>query len=106
MISRVSDIRKGSQSGAFFIWRGSSLSLRLRCLWTQVEDRRQVTERHAADVGVTVLVSEITKRLICEKYFTAIAVESDWPDAYRVNQYVKGQGHDGSVTRTITVKPK
>ncbi|AUB40046.1 Erythromycin esterase [Nostoc flagelliforme CCNUN1] len=32
----------------------------------------------------------ITKRLIQEKGFTAIAVEADWPDAYRVNRYVRG----------------
>jgi erythromycin esterase-like protein len=33
--------------------------------------------------------AEITKRLISEKGFTAIAVEADWPDAYRVNRYVR-----------------
>jgi erythromycin esterase-like protein/predicted phosphoribosyltransferase len=32
--------------------------------------------------------AEIAKRLITEKNFTAIAVEADWPDAYRVNRYV------------------
>ena len=32
--------------------------------------------------------AEITKRLIQEKGFTAVAVEADWPDAYRVNRYV------------------
>jgi len=31
---------------------------------------------------------EITKRLIAEKNFNAVAVEGDWPDAYRVNRYV------------------
>ena len=30
--------------------------------------------------------AEITKRLIREKGFTAVAVEADWPDAYRVNR--------------------
>ena len=35
--------------------------------------------------------AEITKRLIREKGFTAIAVEADWPDAYRVNRYVRAQ---------------
>lgn len=35
--------------------------------------------------------AEITKRLIREKGFTAVAVEADWPDAYRVNRYVRGQ---------------
>ena len=28
--------------------------------------------------------AEITKRLITEKGFTAVAVEADWPDAWRV----------------------
>src|ERR1700732_2398272 len=32
--------------------------------------------------------AQITKRLIEEKGFTAVAVEADWPDAYRVNRYV------------------
>ncbi len=31
--------------------------------------------------------AQITKRLIQEKGFTAVAVEADWPDAYRVNRY-------------------
>jgi erythromycin esterase-like protein len=35
------------------------------------------------------LRAQITKRLIAEKEFTAVAVEADWPDAYRVNQYVR-----------------
>jgi len=38
--------------------------------------------------------AEITKRLITEKGFTAVAVEADWPDAYRVNRYVNGLGND------------
>jgi erythromycin esterase-like protein/predicted phosphoribosyltransferase len=36
----------------------------------------------------------ITKRLIVEKGFSAVAVEADWPDAYRVNRYVQGAGAD------------
>src|SRR5438105_11886237 len=36
----------------------------------------------------------ITKRLIREKGFTAVAVEADWPDAYRVNRYVRGESKD------------
>lgn len=36
----------------------------------------------------------ITQRLIREKGFTAVAVEADWPDAYRVNRYVRGEGVD------------
>lgn len=38
--------------------------------------------------------AQITKRLIKEKGFNAVAVEADWPDAYRVNQYVKGKNSD------------
>jgi erythromycin esterase-like protein/predicted phosphoribosyltransferase len=38
--------------------------------------------------------AEITKRLIKEKHFTAVAIEADWPDAYRVNRYVHGMGDD------------
>jgi erythromycin esterase-like protein len=38
--------------------------------------------------------AEITKRLITEKGFSAVAVEADWPDAYRVNRYVRGRGDD------------
>ena len=38
--------------------------------------------------------AEITKRLITELSFTAVAVEADWPDAYRVNRYVRGLGND------------
>ncbi|MGH9627131.1 MAG: erythromycin esterase family protein [Bryobacteraceae bacterium] len=38
--------------------------------------------------------AEISKRLIVEKGFAAVAVEADWPDAYRVNRYVRGTGED------------
>jgi erythromycin esterase-like protein/predicted phosphoribosyltransferase len=38
--------------------------------------------------------AEITKRLITEKNFTAVAVEADWPDAYRLNRYVRGASDD------------
>src|SRR4051794_30662792 len=41
------------------------------------------------------LRAQITKRLITEKGFCAVAAEADWPDAYRVNRYVRGAGADG-----------
>jgi erythromycin esterase-like protein len=37
---------------------------------------------------------QITKRLITEKGFSAVAVEADFPDAYRVNRFVRGAGTD------------
>lgn len=33
--------------------------------------------------------AQITQRLIQEKGFTAVAVEADWPDAWRANRYVR-----------------
>jgi erythromycin esterase-like protein len=33
--------------------------------------------------------AEITKRLIREKGFQAVAIEGDWPDAFRVDQFVR-----------------
>jgi erythromycin esterase-like protein/hypoxanthine-guanine phosphoribosyltransferase len=38
--------------------------------------------------------AQITKRLIAEKGFRAVAVEADWPDAWRVNRYVRGASDD------------
>ncbi len=38
--------------------------------------------------------ARITQRLIEEKGFTAVAVEADWPDAYRVNRFVLGDSDD------------
>ena len=38
--------------------------------------------------------AEITRRLIQEKGFAAVAVEADWPDAYRVNRWVRCVGDD------------
>ena len=45
--------------------------------------------------------AEITKRLIEEKGFMAVAVEADWPDAYRVNRYVHGVGDDRAATDAL-----
>jgi erythromycin esterase-like protein len=44
---------------------------------------------------------QITKRLIQEKGFTSVAVEADWPDAYRVNRYVRGQGIDADAVEAL-----
>jgi erythromycin esterase-like protein len=38
--------------------------------------------------------AQLTKRLILDRGFCAVAVEADWPDAYRVNRYVRGLGRD------------
>jgi len=38
--------------------------------------------------------ARLTQRLIVEKGFHAVAVEADWPDAYRVNRFVRNLGED------------
>jgi erythromycin esterase-like protein len=38
--------------------------------------------------------ARLTRRLIDERGFTAVAVEADWPDAYRVHRYVMGRSAD------------
>jgi len=45
--------------------------------------------------------AEITKRLIKEKGFTAVAVEADWPDAFRVNRYVRGLSDDANANEAL-----
>lgn len=45
--------------------------------------------------------AQITKRLIQEKGFSAVAVEADWPDAYRVNRYVRGTSDDADATDAL-----
>jgi erythromycin esterase-like protein len=45
--------------------------------------------------------AQITKRLIREKGFSAVAVEADWPDAYRINRYVRGRGDDADAIEAL-----
>jgi erythromycin esterase-like protein len=45
--------------------------------------------------------ARITKRLIDELGFTAVAVEGDWPDADRVSRYVQGAGDDGDAEEAL-----
>src|SRR6195256_892670 len=45
--------------------------------------------------------AQITQRLIEEKSYTAVAVEADWPDTYRVNLYVQGRGNDAEAVEAL-----
>ena len=45
--------------------------------------------------------ARITQRLILEKGFNAVAVEADWPDAYRVNRFVRDQGDDTDAVQAL-----
>jgi erythromycin esterase-like protein len=46
--------------------------------------------------------AEITKRLISEACFGLVAVEADWPDAYRVNRFVRGASDDTSADEALS----
>ncbi len=46
--------------------------------------------------------ARITRRLIDERGFTAVAVEADWPDAYRVNRYVMGLSDDQNANAALS----
>lgn len=45
--------------------------------------------------------AEITQRLIERRGFTAVCVEADWPDAYRINRYVRALSEDGSANEAL-----
>jgi erythromycin esterase-like protein/predicted phosphoribosyltransferase len=44
----------------------------------------------------------ITKWLIEQKGFCAVAAEADWPDAYQVNRYVRGLGEDTNADEALS----
>jgi erythromycin esterase-like protein len=46
--------------------------------------------------------ARITRRLIEEKGFGAVVLEADWPDAYRVSQYVTGRGADATAEQSLS----
>jgi erythromycin esterase-like protein len=45
--------------------------------------------------------ARITRRLIDDLGFTVVAVEADWPDAYRVNRYVMGLSRDDDANAAL-----
>ncbi|HVA27803.1 MAG TPA: erythromycin esterase family protein, partial [Candidatus Baltobacteraceae bacterium] len=45
--------------------------------------------------------AEITKRLIAQRGFSGVCIEGDWPDAYRVNRYVRGADDDVEAVESL-----
>ncbi|MEY4713020.1 MAG: hypothetical protein RIS88_2470 [Pseudomonadota bacterium] len=43
----------------------------------------------------------LTRRLITEHGFGAVVAEADWPDAWRVNRYVRGGGDDADASQAL-----
>jgi len=48
------------------------------------------------------LRNQITQQLIRHKGFTAVVVEADWPDAWRVNRYVRNLGDDATASDALS----
>ncbi len=46
--------------------------------------------------------ARITRMLIRERGFSAVAVEADWPDAYRLNHFVQNEGVDSDVQEALS----
>lgn len=46
--------------------------------------------------------AELTKRLVEEKGFRAVALEADWPDTFRVHRFVTGRGGDGNANDALS----
>lgn len=45
--------------------------------------------------------AEITRRLISERNFDAVAVEADWPDSLRASRYAQGAAQDQDANRAL-----
>ncbi|MGV3569436.1 MAG: erythromycin esterase family protein [Ramlibacter sp.] len=46
--------------------------------------------------------ADLTRRLIAEHGFRAVVVEADWPDAWRVNRYVRGNSDDPDAAAALS----
>jgi erythromycin esterase-like protein len=46
--------------------------------------------------------ARITRRLVEEKGFNLVVLEADWPDAFRVGEYVRGRGADASAEESLS----
>src|SRR4051795_13252078 len=45
--------------------------------------------------------ARITRQLLAYGQFNAVAIEGDWPDANRVNRFVRGLGGDASAVEAL-----
>lgn len=47
------------------------------------------------------LRARLTRKLFAQHGFTALAIEGDWPDAVRVDRYIRGHGYDESAEQAL-----
>ncbi|HYO48943.1 MAG TPA: erythromycin esterase family protein [Chloroflexia bacterium] len=100
-ISTQSDLAAGIRDAAYPL---SGADTDYNPLMEVVGDARFVLIGEASH-GTHEFYSErarITKRLITEKGFTAVAVEADWPDAYHINRYVRGMGDGATAIEALS----
>jgi len=45
--------------------------------------------------------ARITKRLVEERGFDAVAIEADWPDAHRIHRFVRGRSTDANAEEAL-----
>jgi len=72
-------------------------------LLAEISDRRVVLIGEATHGSHDFYLerARITQRLIEDHGFTVVAVEADWPDAYRVNRHVMGLSNDRSAAEAL-----
>ncbi len=46
--------------------------------------------------------ARVTRMLIAERGFSAVAVEADWPDAYRLNRFVQNESADADAQQALS----
>ena len=46
--------------------------------------------------------AQLTQRLIRDHGFNAVVVEADWPDAWRVNRYIRGKSDDPDAAAALS----
>ncbi|HEY0946166.1 MAG TPA: erythromycin esterase family protein [Opitutaceae bacterium] len=86
---------------AAYPYNGDTRDLERICAW--VGDARLVLIGEATH-GTREFYEQraaITRHLISEHGFSAVAVEADWPDAYRVNRFVQGRDGDANATAAL-----
>ena len=83
---------------------GPDLDQRLDALIDRIGDARFVLLGEATHGSHEFyrIRAALTRRLIRDKGFAAIAAEADWPDAYRVNRYIRGEGGDRDAAEALS----
>ena len=83
--------------------RASALSFSIPTLLELIGDVRLVLigeATHGTDEFYSIR-AELTKALIRAKQFNLVAVEADWPDAYRINRWARHMSHESGAEEAL-----